>query len=149
MSDAALRLAGISKAYNRGKPTEVDVLRGVDLEVARGEVVALVAPAGAGNSTLLHIAGLLDTADAGTVAIAGEDLTRRSDRRRRRMIAIQMHEHGQVLLLHHSLHTGSRLAARAGIEHHSRGLVEQFTQTQCSAIQPMRCCNTTKSRRIE
>ena len=100
MSDAALRLAGISKAYNRGKPTEVDVLRGVDLEVARGEVVALVAPSGAGKSTLLHIAGLLDTADAGTVAIAGEDLTRRSDRRRTEARRDQV---GFVYQFHHLL----------------------------------------------
>ncbi|MEO0703539.1 MAG: ABC transporter ATP-binding protein [Pseudomonadota bacterium] len=100
MSDAALRLAGISKAYNRGKPTEVDVLRGVDLTVARGEVVALVAPSGAGKSTLLHIAGLLDTADGGTVEIAGEDLTRRSDRRRTEARRDQV---GFVYQFHHLL----------------------------------------------
>ncbi|MEO1154835.1 MAG: ABC transporter ATP-binding protein [Pseudomonadota bacterium] len=100
MSDAALRLAGISKAYNRGKPTEVDVLRGVDLTVARGEVVALVAPSGAGKSTLLHIAGLLDSADGGTVEIAGEDLTRRSDRRRTEARRDQV---GFVYQFHHLL----------------------------------------------
>ena len=100
MSDAALRLAGISKAYNRGKPTEVDVLRGVDLEVARGVVGALVAAAGAGYSTLWHIGGLLVTADAGTVAIAGEDLTRRSDRRRTEARRDQV---GFVYQFHHLL----------------------------------------------
>ena len=100
MSDAALRLAGISKAYNRGKPTEVDVLRGVDLEVARGEEVAQVAPSGAGKTPLLHIAGLLDTADAGTVAIAGEDLPRRSDRRRTEARRDQV---GFVYQFHHLL----------------------------------------------
>ena len=74
MNDPVLRLCGISKAYNPGKPNEVHVLRSIDLEVASGEVVALVAPSGAGKSTLLHIAGLLDTADRGTVEIAGECL---------------------------------------------------------------------------
>ncbi|MFO7920642.1 MAG: ABC transporter ATP-binding protein, partial [Nioella sp.] len=47
-------------------------------------VVALVAPSGAGKSTLLHIAGLLDSADAGTVRIGGQDLTRAKDRARTR-----------------------------------------------------------------
>jgi lipoprotein-releasing system ATP-binding protein len=78
MSDA-LRLAGISKSYNRGTPGEISVLRGLDLTVAAGEVVALVAPSGAGKSTLLHIAGLLDTPDDGTVTIAGQDMTRAGD----------------------------------------------------------------------
>ncbi len=74
MNDA-LRLQGIAKAYNRGTPAEIRVLRGLDLTVGPGEVVALVAPSGAGKSTLLHIAGLLDVPDAGSVQIAGRDLT--------------------------------------------------------------------------
>ena len=75
MSEWALELAGIEKTFNRGTPGQVQVLRGASLSVARGEVVALVAPSGAGKSTLLHIAGLLDTADAGTVTLAGRNLT--------------------------------------------------------------------------
>ena len=82
MSDPVLRLNGIEKVYLRGTPGEISVLRGVELTIARGEVVALVAPSGAGKSTLLHIAGLLDTADAGTVAINGTEMTGLSDRRR-------------------------------------------------------------------
>jgi lipoprotein-releasing system ATP-binding protein len=81
MSDA-LRLAGVTKTYNAGKPSAVEVLRGVDLAVAEGEVAALVAPSGAGKSTLLHVAGLLDTPDGGTVALGGEDMTRQGDRAR-------------------------------------------------------------------
>lgn len=82
MSEAALVLDGIEKGYNRGKPSEVIVLRGASLTVARGEVVALVAPSGAGKSTLLHIAGLLDTADAGRVLHAGRAMGGLSDRAR-------------------------------------------------------------------
>ena len=100
MSDAALRLCGITKGYNRGQPNEVQVLHGVDLTVAAGEVVALVAPSGAGKSTLLHIAGLLDTADAGTVEIGGEDMTGRSDRQRTR---VRRGEVGFIYQFHHLL----------------------------------------------
>jgi len=82
MNDAMLSLEGVTKTYNRGKPDEVQVLRGASLTVARGEVVALVAPSGAGKSTLLHIAGLLDTADAGQMRLDGTDLAGLSDRAR-------------------------------------------------------------------
>jgi len=82
MSDLMLELTGIVKSYNRGKPGQVDVLRGADLQLRSGEVVALVAPSGAGKSTLLHIAGLLDTPNEGTVQVAGAELTGESDRRR-------------------------------------------------------------------
>ncbi|AWI83961.1 ABC transporter [Alloyangia pacifica] len=100
MSDPVLRLSGIEKFYNRGKPNEVQVLRGAELQVGRGEVVALVAPSGAGKSTLLHIAGLLDTADAGEVAIAGEVLGGKSDRRR---TIVRRQEVGFVYQFHHLL----------------------------------------------
>ncbi|WP_420010652.1 ABC transporter ATP-binding protein [Tateyamaria sp.] len=100
MSDPVLNLQGITKTYNKGKPTAVDVLRGVDLSVATGEVVALVAPSGAGKSTLLHIAGLLDTADAGAVTLAGQDMTRQSDRKR---TAARRTQVGFIYQFHHLL----------------------------------------------
>ncbi len=100
MSDTALHLHGIERHYNKGKPNEVAVLRGVNIEVKKGEVVALVAPSGAGKSTLLHIAGLLDTPDAGKVQIAGEDLTGRSDRARTNARRSQI---GFVYQFHHLL----------------------------------------------
>ncbi|WP_323006384.1 ABC transporter ATP-binding protein [Pseudorhodobacter sp.] len=82
MSEVMLSLDAITKAYNKGKPAEVQVLRGASLTVARGEVVALVAPSGAGKSTLLHIAGLLDVADSGQMRLGGTDLAGLSDRAR-------------------------------------------------------------------
>ena len=100
MSDAALRLTGITKTYNPGSPAAVEVLRGIDLRLEQGEVVALVAPSGAGKSTLLHIAGLLDTPDAGTVEITGEDATGQSDRKRTAMRRDQV---GFVYQFHHLL----------------------------------------------
>ncbi len=83
MSDEALRLASITRHFRQGKKT-LEVLRGVDLSVARGEIVALVAPSGAGKSTLLQIAGLLDTATGGTVTIEGRDLSTLGDDERTR-----------------------------------------------------------------
>ncbi|QFT96495.1 Lipoprotein-releasing system ATP-binding protein LolD [Roseovarius sp. THAF8] len=100
MSEAMLKLAGVEKAYNKGKVNEVSVLSGIDLTIGAGEMVALVAPSGAGKSTLLHIAGLLDTADAGTVEIGGEDMVGRSDRRRTIM---RRQEVGFVYQFHHLL----------------------------------------------
>lgn len=82
MNDVMLSLNAITKAYNKGKPAEVQVLRGASLTVARGEVVALVAPSGAGKSTLLQIAGLLDTADTGDMQLDGKDLAGLPDRAR-------------------------------------------------------------------
>jgi len=93
-----LSLSGITKGYNIGKPNAVTVLQGTDLHVAKGEVVALVAPSGAGKSTLLHIAGLLDTADAGTVEIAGQDMTMLSDRKR---TAMRRNDVGFIYQFHH------------------------------------------------
>lgn len=100
MSNPVLRLSGIAKAYNSGKPNEVIVLNGVDLEVARGEVVALVAPSGAGKSTLLHIAGLLDTPDSGTVEIDGSDMTGKRDATR---TAVRRNDVGFIYQFHHLL----------------------------------------------
>ncbi|WP_225028416.1 ABC transporter ATP-binding protein [Xinfangfangia pollutisoli] len=99
MSDA-LVLDGIEKGYNRGKPSEVLVLRGASLTVAAGEVVALVAPSGAGKSTLLHIAGLLDAPDSGRVALGGRQIAGLSDRAR---TEIRRGEVGFIYQFHHLL----------------------------------------------
>jgi lipoprotein-releasing system ATP-binding protein len=95
-----LALEGLEKTYNRGRPGEVAVLRGATLSVARGEVVALVAPSGAGKSTLLHIAGLLDTPDAGTVRLAGRDMGGLPDRAR---TEARRAEVGFIYQFHHLL----------------------------------------------
>lgn len=100
MSDYALELAGLEKAYNRGKPSGVVVLRGATLEVKRGEVVALVAPSGAGKSTLLHIAGLLDTPDQGSVALGGRNMVGLGDKAR---TEARRAEVGFIYQFHHLL----------------------------------------------
>ncbi len=100
MSDAMLALDGITKGYNRGKPSEVVVLRGATVSVGRGEVVALVAPSGAGKSTLLHIAGLLDGPDEGSVQLDGREMGGLSDRAR---TEARRAEVGFIYQFHHLL----------------------------------------------
>ena len=100
MNSPVLELLGIEKAYNHGKPSEIAVLRGIDLSVARGEVVALVAPSGAGKSTLLHVAGLLDVPDAGVLRLTGREMAGASDRVR---TLARRQDVGFVYQFHHLL----------------------------------------------
>ncbi|NOD34674.1 MULTISPECIES: ABC transporter ATP-binding protein [unclassified Ruegeria] len=100
MSDFTLRLSGLTKTYLKGTPGEVQVLRGVDLDLRAGEAVAMVAPSGAGKSTLLHIAGLLDRPDEGSVEIAGQSVTGKGDRTR---TALRRRDVGFVYQFHHLL----------------------------------------------
>ena len=73
MSDAVLRATGLGRTYTQG-PQPVEVLRGVDIEIKRGETVAIVGASGSGKSTLLHCLGGLDTPTTGTVAIENQNL---------------------------------------------------------------------------
>ena len=100
MNDVTMRLEGLTKTYLKGTPGEVQVLRGVDIELRAGEAVALVAPSGAGKSTLLHIAGLLDTPDGGVVEIAGQNVAGKGDRTR---TSLRRQDIGFVYQFHHLL----------------------------------------------
>ncbi len=71
MNAAPLRLEGVTRTFSQGEQT-LDVLRGVDLTLNEGELVALVGPSGSGKSTLLQIAGLLEPPDGGEVYLNGE-----------------------------------------------------------------------------
>ena len=73
MNDTVIRCDGVSKTYGMGD-VAVPVLKGIDLEVRRGESVAIVGASGSGKSTLLHLLGGLDRPSAGTVKLLGEDL---------------------------------------------------------------------------
>jgi putative ABC transport system ATP-binding protein len=73
MSDAVLVLVGVSREHPQGQEI-VHALRGVDLAVRAGELVAVMGPSGSGKSTLLHIAGGLDSPTSGNVLVEGRDL---------------------------------------------------------------------------
>lgn len=100
MSDQVLKLDGISKAYNIGRPNEVKVLQSCSLQISSGQVVSLVAPSGAGKSTLLHIAGLLDSPDEGRLDIMGQNMAHAGDKLRTDMRRTTI---GFVYQFHHLL----------------------------------------------
>ncbi len=76
VDDALIELRGVHKRY----PGGVHALRGIDLVVRRGEMVAIVGPSGSGKSTMLHIVGTLDLPTTGSVRLAGHDVATLPDR---------------------------------------------------------------------
>jgi putative ABC transport system ATP-binding protein len=78
MSGAVMELREVAKRYQG--PPEVEVLRGVSLTVAAGELLAIAGPSGSGKSTLLHVMGTLDRPTSGTVRVAGQEVGALSDR---------------------------------------------------------------------
>ncbi|PZU83199.1 MAG: ABC transporter [Shinella sp.] len=98
-SKTVLSLTGIDRHYGQGE-TVLNILKGADFSLRRGETVALVAPSGTGKSTLLHVAGLLEHPDAGEVTIGGVACQGLSDDRR---TAIRRNSVGFVYQFHHLL----------------------------------------------
>ena len=81
MSDIVLSCRGLAKTYVSG-PLNVPVLLGIDLDVKRGESVAVIGASGSGKSTLLHLLGGLDQPSSGTVELAGRRLSALSESER-------------------------------------------------------------------
>ena len=78
MSDLVLSARGVRKAFKDAR-FDLEVLRGVDLDVGKGERLAIVGSSGAGKSTLLHVLGGLDSASSGAVSVLGEDMLQLSE----------------------------------------------------------------------
>ena len=76
--DDMVSIHQLIKVYSSGS-LEVTALRGIDLSIKRGEVVAVVGPSGCGKTTLLNIIGGLDDATAGKVFVDGKDISKFSD----------------------------------------------------------------------
>ncbi|WP_329443295.1 ABC transporter ATP-binding protein [Streptomyces sp. NBC_01426] len=100
-----VELTGVTKEY----PGGVAALRGVDLTVTSGELLAIVGPSGSGKSTLLHIVGTLDRPTAGSVSIAGYDVAALSDRS---LSALRSRHVGFVF---QSFHLVPGISARANV----------------------------------
>jgi len=96
---AVLRATALCKSFGR-TPARVDVLTGVDVEVDRGELVAVAGSSGSGKSTLLHILGGLMHPDAGRAELAGEDIYALGERARARLRSRRV---GFVFQMHHLL----------------------------------------------
>jgi lipoprotein-releasing system ATP-binding protein len=83
MATPLVRVVGLRKTYVMqdpgAGPRTLEVLRGLDLEIGRGELVAMTGPSGAGKSTFLHVVGTLDAPTAGTVLFEGEDVFARDE----------------------------------------------------------------------
>ncbi len=72
-------LENVYKSYKSGE-IEVKVLEGLNLEIEKGEFVALIGPSGSGKTTILNIIGALDRADSGKVEVAGVDITKKDEK---------------------------------------------------------------------
>jgi putative ABC transport system ATP-binding protein len=83
-ANAAVDARDITRRYGEGE-TAVDALRGIDLEVRSGELVAVMGPSGSGKSTLMHILAGLDKPTSGSVKIAGTEITELDDSRLTRL----------------------------------------------------------------
>jgi len=101
-----LEAVDLAKTYRGGDGGLITVLDGVNLGVARGEMVAIVGASGAGKSTLLHLLGALDRPTRGRVSIAGEQIEQRSDDE---LSVLRNRRIGFVFQFHHLLREFSAL----------------------------------------
>ncbi|NOR48862.1 MAG: ATP-binding cassette domain-containing protein, partial [Methanosarcinaceae archaeon] len=93
-----IQVKNLTKIFGDG--VEIKALDGVDLDIERGEFLAIIGPSGSGKSTLLNQIGILDTPTSGTVLLNGVDVTKMSDKERSRT---RNKELGFIFQYHHLL----------------------------------------------
>lgn len=96
--DKIIQIRNLTRKYVDG--VEIMALDGVDLDIEKGEFLAIVGPSGSGKSTLLNLIGILDTPTSGTILLKGIDITGMSDKERSRM---RNQELGFIFQYHHLL----------------------------------------------
>ena len=140
-----LTMQGIRKSFGAGE-SRVEVLRGLDLEVERGEFCVLLGPSGSGKSTLLNIIGGIDGADEGSITIDGERLENMTEKKlslyRRKHLGyiFQMYNLIPNLTVRENVEVGAYLSDRPldvdellhtlGIYEHQRKLPNQLSGGQ-------------------
>ncbi len=103
MPEVLLKLSNITQRYDADSNSgsnPVPVLKGLSLEIARGESLAIIGPSGSGKSTLLNIIGTLDRPSGGEITLAGQDLTRLDERQ---LAEIRNRQIGFVFQAHYLL----------------------------------------------
>ena len=146
-----LEIKGIKKSFGPGE-SHVDVLKGIDLEIEKGEFCVLLGPSGSGKSTLLNIIGGIDGADAGSITIQGEQLEDMNEKKlslyRRKHLGyiFQMYNLIPNLTVRENIEVGAYLSDRPldvdelletlGLYEHQRKLPNQLSggQQQRTAI---------------
>ena len=146
-----LEIKGIKKSFGAGE-SYVDVLKGIDLEIEKGELCVLLGPSGSGKSTLLNIIGGIDGADAGSITIQGEQLEDMNEKKlslyRRKHLGyiFQMYNLIPNLTVRENIEVGAYLSDRPldvdelletlGLYEHQRKLPNQLSggQQQRTAI---------------
>ena len=147
----SLEITGIKKSFGAGE-SRVDVLKGIDLEIEKGEFCVLLGPSGSGKSTLLNIIGGIDGADAGSITIQGERLEDMKEKKlslyRRKHLGyiFQMYNLIPNLTVRENIEVGAYLSDRPldvdellgtlGLYEHQRKLPNQLSggQQQRTAI---------------
>lgn len=100
MSEQLIKVREIKKSYGLKDESRLTVLKGIDLDVSKGEIVAIVGQSGAGKSTLLHILGTLDKPDSGSYEFNGESVTDMNDRK---ISEFRNRQIGFIFQFHHLL----------------------------------------------
>ena len=116
MNNPVLSLKNLKRTFHQG-PETLHVLKGINLDLYPGEIVALVGPSGSGKSTLLQTAGLLEKADEGEVIIDGKACARLNDSTRTQ---IRREVLGFVYQFHHLLPEFDAEETNYGVRVHQR-----------------------------